>query len=86
MPHGSPRRAEPRSARELRDHRRGRCASSRTEVAADIEAIIEVPQGSRNKYEMDADSGRIRLDRMLFTSTRYPVDYGFIPATLGRER
>ena len=43
--------------------------------------IIEVPQGSRNKYEMDAGSGRVRLDRMLFTSTRYPVDYGFIPGT-----
>jgi inorganic pyrophosphatase len=50
----------------------------------DVEVIIEVPQGSRNKYEMDA-SGRIRLDRMLFTSTRYPADYGFIPGTLGED-
>jgi inorganic pyrophosphatase len=51
----------------------------------EIEVVIEVPQGSRNKYEMDADSGRIRLDWMLFTSTRYPVDYGFIPGTLAED-
>jgi inorganic pyrophosphatase len=48
----------------------------------DIEVIVEIPQGSRNKYEMDHHSGRIRLDRMLFTATRYPLDYGFIPDTL----
>jgi len=47
----------------------------------DVEVIIETPRGSRNKYEMDSASGRIRLDRMLFTSTRYPADYGFIPGT-----
>jgi inorganic pyrophosphatase len=51
----------------------------------DIEVVIEVPQGSRNKYEIDAASGRVRLDRMLFTSTRYPVDYGFIPGTLAED-
>jgi inorganic pyrophosphatase len=51
----------------------------------EIEVVIEVPQGSRNKYEMDAASGRVRLDRMLFTSTRYPVDYGFIPGTLAED-
>jgi inorganic pyrophosphatase len=50
-----------------------------------IEVIIEVPQGSRNKYEMDHSTGRIRLDRMLFTSTRYPADYGFIPRTLAED-
>ena len=50
-----------------------------------IEVIIEVPQGSRNKYEMDHSTGRIRLDRMLFTSTRYPADYGFIPHTLAED-
>jgi len=49
------------------------------------EVIIEIPQGSRNKYEMDAATGRIRLDRMLFTSTRYPVDYGFVPGTLAED-
>ena len=47
--------------------------------------IIEIPQGSRNKYEMDHDSGAIWLDRMLFTATRYPTDYGFFPDTLGDD-
>ena len=49
----------------------------------DVEVIIEIPKGQRNKYEMDHETGRIRLDRMLFTSTRYPADYGFIEGTLG---
>jgi inorganic pyrophosphatase len=51
----------------------------------DIDVIVEIPQGSRNKYEMDHESGRIRLDRMLFTATRYPLDYGFIPGTLSED-
>jgi inorganic pyrophosphatase len=51
----------------------------------EIEMIVEVPQGSRNKYEADPESGRIRLDRMLFTSTRYPADYGFFPNTLAED-
>ena len=51
----------------------------------EIEIMVEIPQGSRNKYEMDHASGRIRLDRMLFTSTRYPLDYGFIPDTLAED-
>jgi inorganic pyrophosphatase len=51
----------------------------------DVEVVIECPQGSRNKYEMDKKSGRIRLDRMLFTSTRYPLDYGFLPGTLAED-
>jgi inorganic pyrophosphatase len=51
----------------------------------DVEAIIEIPKGSRNKYELDHRSGRIRLDRMLFTSTRYPSDYGFIDDTLADD-
>jgi inorganic pyrophosphatase len=50
-----------------------------------VDVVIEVPQGWRNKYEMDASTGRIRLDRMLFTSTRYPLDYGFIPGTLAED-
>ena len=51
----------------------------------EVEAVIEIPQGSRNKYEMDHKAGRIRLDRMLFTSTRDPLDYGFIPGTLAED-
>jgi inorganic pyrophosphatase len=55
------------------------------EPAMDVDAIVEVPMGSRNKYEMDPKSGRIRLDRMLFTSTRYPLDYGFVDGTLAED-
>lgn len=51
----------------------------------DIEVVVEIPQGSRNKYEMDHATGHIRLDRMLFTSTCYPLDYGFIPDTLAED-
>ncbi|MCC6434991.1 MAG: inorganic diphosphatase [Acidimicrobiales bacterium] len=51
----------------------------------DVEAIIEIPQGSRNKYEMDHDSGAMWLDRHLFTATTYPADYGFFPNTLGED-
>jgi inorganic pyrophosphatase len=51
----------------------------------DVEVVIEIPMGSRNKYEMDHQTGRIRLDRMLFTATRYPLDYGFIEGTLAED-
>jgi len=51
----------------------------------DVEVIIEIPKGQRNKYEVDHATGRIRLDRMLFTSTRYPADYGFIEDTLADD-
>ena len=51
----------------------------------DVEVVIEIPKGQRNKYEMDHESGRIRLDRMLFTSTRYPSDYGYIEDTLADD-
>ena len=50
-----------------------------------FDVIIEIPKGQRNKYEMDHKTGRIRLDRMLFTSTRYPSDYGFIEDTLADD-
>jgi inorganic pyrophosphatase len=51
----------------------------------DFDVTIEIPKGQRNKYEVDHETGRIRLDRMLFTSTRYPHDYGFIEGTLGED-
>ena len=47
----------------------------------DVEVIIEIPKGSRNKYELDHETGAIWLDRMLFTATQYPTDYGFFPGT-----
>ena len=51
----------------------------------EFDVTIEIPKGQRNKYEMDHATGRIRLDRMLFTSTRYPADYGFIEDTLADD-
>jgi inorganic pyrophosphatase len=51
----------------------------------DFDVVIEIPKGQRNKYEVDHHTGRIRLDRMLFTSTRYPADYGFIENTLAED-
>jgi inorganic pyrophosphatase len=50
-----------------------------------VTVIVEIPKGSRNKYEMNHDSGRIKLDRMLFSSVHYPADYGFIDRTLGGD-
>ncbi len=47
--------------------------------------MVEIPKGTRNKYEADHESGAIWLDRMLFTSTRYPEDYGYIPLTLAAD-
>jgi inorganic pyrophosphatase len=46
-----------------------------------IEALIEIPSGSRNKYEYDHERGIFRLDRVLYSSVHYPTDYGFIPHT-----
>jgi inorganic pyrophosphatase len=51
----------------------------------DVEVIVETPQGSRNKYKLDPRSQRIRLDRMLFTSTVYPMDYGKVVGTLAED-
>jgi inorganic pyrophosphatase len=51
----------------------------------EVDVIIEIPKGQRNKYEVDHRTGRIKLDRMLFTSTRYPSDYGFIEDTLADD-
>ncbi|MDO5654861.1 MAG: inorganic diphosphatase [Flavobacteriaceae bacterium] len=50
-----------------------------------IDIIVEIPKGSRNKYELDKETGRIRLDRTIFSSMHYPADYGFIPNTLGLD-
>ena len=51
----------------------------------EIEVVIEIPRGSRNKYEYDHERHVIRLDRRLFTATAYPADYGFIPETLSED-
>jgi inorganic pyrophosphatase len=46
-----------------------------------VEVLIEIPRGSRNKYEYDEESGAVRLDRVLYSSVHYPTDYGLIPGT-----
>ncbi|WP_103501264.1 MULTISPECIES: inorganic diphosphatase [Streptomyces] len=51
----------------------------------EFDVTIEIPKGSRNKYEVDHETGKIRLDRHLFTSTVYPADYGFVDNTLGED-
>jgi len=59
------------------------------EVAAESDervlAFVEIPRGSRNKYEYDEERGVFRLDRVLYSSVHYPTDYGFIPDTLAED-
>jgi len=55
------------------------------EEAGTVTVVVEIPKGSRNKYEMDPATGQIVLERMLFSSTVYPADYGFIEGTLGGD-
>lgn len=50
-----------------------------------FDVVVEIPKGERNKYEVDHKTGRIRLDRYLFTSMEYPTDYGFVEDTLGND-
>ncbi|MBI5160746.1 MAG: inorganic diphosphatase [Micrococcales bacterium] len=52
---------------------------------AAYDAVIEIPRGSRNKYEVDHKTGRVFLDRVLYTSFVYPTDYGYIEHTLGDD-
>lgn len=51
----------------------------------DFIAVIEIPKGSKKKYELDKETGLIILDRILYTSTHYPCNYGFIPRTYGDD-
>ncbi|HLF45805.1 MAG TPA: inorganic diphosphatase [Chitinophagaceae bacterium] len=50
-----------------------------------VNAIIEIPQGSQSKYEVDKETGLLKLDRVIYSSFHYPVNYGFIPQTLGQD-
>ncbi len=50
-----------------------------------VDVIIEIPKGSRNKYEVDHETGRVFLDRYLYTAMGYPADYGFFENTLGED-
>lgn len=51
----------------------------------DFVSIIEITKGSKNKYELDKNTGALRLDRILYTATHYPANYGFIPCTLAED-
>ena len=53
---------------------------------AHVNALIEIPQGSRAKYEIDKTTGLLLLDRVIYSSFHYPVNYGFIPRTLGEDK
>ncbi|HDT14553.1 MAG TPA: inorganic diphosphatase [Candidatus Aminicenantes bacterium] len=50
-----------------------------------VDVIVEIPKGSRNKYEFDREKGAFKLDRMLFSSMHYPSDYGFIRDTMAED-
>ena len=51
----------------------------------DFLAVIEITKGGKNKYELDKDTGMLRLDRVLYTATHYPANYGFIPRTYAED-
>ena len=50
-------------------------------IATEFPVVIEIPKGSKNKYELDKETGLLRLDRVLYSAVYYPADYGFIPRT-----
>ena len=52
----------------------------------DFVAVIEIPKGCKNKYELDKKTGSLRLDRVLYTATHYPANYGFIPRTYAGDK
>jgi inorganic pyrophosphatase len=52
----------------------------------DFVCVIEIPKGSNKKYELDKETGLLSLDRILYTSTHYPANYGFIPRTYGDDQ
>lgn len=54
--------------------------------ASDFMAVIEIPKGCKTKYELDKETGMLKLDRILHTATHYPADYGFIPRTYGDDK
>ncbi|MFT4085100.1 MAG: inorganic diphosphatase [Nocardioides sp.] len=54
-------------------------------MSVEFDVLVEIPKGSRNKYEVDHETGKLRLDRTLFTSMAYPADYGYIEDTLGQD-
>lgn len=70
------------AAHEAEDIGRGAPPS---DAAPTVEVVVEVPMGSRNKYELDKERGVFILDRMLFSAVHYPGDYGFVDETLAKD-
>jgi inorganic pyrophosphatase len=68
-----------------KSRQRSQSSERRGSEIVEFDAVIEIPKGQRSKYEMDHETGRIRLDRMLFISTWYPADYGFVEHTLADD-
>src|SRR5213596_4399686 len=64
--------------------RGSRCVRSGSQDQS-VDVLVEIPRGSRTKYELDQTTGRIRLDRVLFSSVHYPADYGFVIDTIGGD-
>ena len=57
------------------------CYVDDTQIESAFPVVIEVPKGDKNKYELDKETGLLRLDRVLYSAVHYPADYGFIPRT-----
>jgi inorganic pyrophosphatase len=62
-----------------------RLSPAKRGLGIEFDVTIEIPKGTRNKYKMDPKTGRIRLDRTLFTATQYPADFGFVEHSLGED-
>jgi inorganic pyrophosphatase len=60
-------------------------ASYGDKAPSTVTGLIEIPQGTRSKYEVDKATGLLRLDRVIYSSFQYPINYGFIPQTLGHD-
>lgn len=56
-----------------------------TKLEDKFPVVIEIPQGSKNKYELDLKTGLLKVDRVLFSAVHYPVNYGFVPQTIGDD-
>lgn len=61
------------------------CIDPGKEAPVIVNSVIEIPKGSKGKYELDKESGLLRLDRVLFSSVQYPANYGFIPRTFSDD-
>ena len=66
-------------------HNPGRDLPPGPNAPEEVTAIIEIPAGSRNKYELDKETGHFKLDRVLYSAVHYPGDYGLIPRTLHED-